>query len=241
MRHVRTLMPYAVVLGAFLALCSLIWNRSPKLSAAQAVAEYDDLLTETLDILQSIRNYEDARRARPSLVQMKRKSDAVWKNLSNCTDWQAAMTDILRFWPVVVETDRECQRTWADIDIAEILYNVYPFTIYEMTAKKHTLLQFRQINFGLDLYHTLYGRYPETLADLTMNAKGFVAPLQSDEITDPWGKPFLYDLDGPHHRGKCPDVWTNGAPCGENKGVVIGNWMKEAPTNPPRKTIFDRP
>src|SRR5262245_11718836 len=62
--------------------------------------------------------------------------------------------------------------------------------------------------------------WPPTLEILTEpKADGGAPYLKREALTDPWSKPFQYDANGTHHKGKLPDIWTV-TPGGE----TIGNW-----------------
>jgi hypothetical protein len=79
---------------------------------------------------------------------------------------------------------------------------------------------------GLDapvkLYFLRHNQWPTDLSvladpDPDNDDKPYVA---DDDILDPWGQPFQIDPDGPHNKGKKPDIFTM-APNGKN----IGNWL----------------
>jgi hypothetical protein len=239
MRHGRSFLPFILILGALFGLWSLISYKSPGLTAAQSLAEYGSILTESLDIVQSIGNLQDARLARPSLAALTRRMDAVLKDLSHRAGPQATSLAMDRFGSVIGAMDDECKRLMSNDEIAETLCNVFPFTVYEKTTAKQALRQLRTIDHALDIYYKVNGRYPNALADLAISRKGH-ALLPIDEISDPWGRLFVYDIQGQRHNGRSPDVWTKGSPCGENKNILIGNWMKDVPTKPPMKSIFGR-
>ncbi len=62
--------------------------------------------------------------------------------------------------------------------------------------------------------------YPETLDALLQPQPRGGLPFFSgrQNLTDPWGKPFRYDITGPSTNGKRPDIWSN-TPRGK-----LGNW-----------------
>jgi general secretion pathway protein G len=65
-----------------------------------------------------------------------------------------------------------------------------------------------------------HGRLPETLNELMTPPDGSAALIEQKMLTDPWGKPYQYQSDGPNNAaaGK-PDIFTT-AP----DGSQIGNW-----------------
>jgi general secretion pathway protein G len=68
-------------------------------------------------------------------------------------------------------------------------------------------------------------QFPDSLRQLTQKDEhGFGPYIESvDDITDPWGKEYLYNKSGPNNQGLKPDISTQ-PPDG---GPVIGNWPKQ--------------
>ena len=69
------------------------------------------------------------------------------------------------------------------------------------------------------------GKYPTQSAGLNaLKSAGMVK--NDDEITDPWGQPFIYTYPGKRSGDKY-DLWSKGADGIENTKDDVGNWKSE--------------
>jgi len=69
-----------------------------------------------------------------------------------------------------------------------------------------------EIAKACDKYMIDHGEYPHELADLLAADQNGKGPyVTRDTLTDPWGQPYRYDLEGSHRSGRVetvlPDVY----------------------------------
>ena len=81
------------------------------------------------------------------------------------------------------------------------------------------------ISKAIQAYEIRHGSPPESLQMLIQPTDGAKPYLEGGAaaLTDPWGKPFQYDLAGPNNGGQKPDVFT----VDPDTGQQIGNWRTQ--------------
>jgi general secretion pathway protein G len=88
--------------------------------------------------------------------------------------------------------------------------------------KSEAKIQVRTLTTACENYELNYRQRPQQLSDL-LNKGEMGGPYlkSSDLLIDPWGKPYVYNREGPNNRGLTPDISTT-----DPDGRVIGNWGK---------------
>jgi general secretion pathway protein G len=76
-----------------------------------------------------------------------------------------------------------------------------------------------KIDGAVGAYRLAYGQNPDNLDILTQKGENGGPYLRQDELMDPWGKKYNYEVSGNNNQGTKPDVSTL-AP----NGKTIGNW-----------------
>ena len=84
---------------------------------------------------------------------------------------------------------------------------------------KVALANLSQLTSAVHAYAAKNKGFPESLNALTEGKSPLVLEKM---LLDPWGNPYAYDVSGPHHEGKAPDIWTDSP-----RRIRIGNWEKE--------------
>jgi hypothetical protein len=89
-----------------------------------------------------------------------------------------------------------------------------------VAAKEGTL----KLAAAIEAYKLNNGNYPAALKDLAAKQPlGGAALLKAEELIDPWGRPYEFDVKGLKNNGDCADVWSRG-PEPKDPKEVIGNW-----------------
>lgn len=99
------------------------------------------------------------------------------------------------------------------------LTSVYVMRYLDDAKKDAARIKATHLATVLSAYHTSKGDYPASLDGLLQPGDGGKPYLGPEEIVDPWGKTFQFDVNGPHNNGLRPDVWTQSP-----DGQTIGNW-----------------
>jgi general secretion pathway protein G len=89
--------------------------------------------------------------------------------------------------------------------------------------KDRAILGAKEIAKAVNVYYTEHqGQWPPNLQVLIQRDGSGKGPYLkgADYLMDPWGNPYLYDLNGPMNNTLEPDVW-----CQDPKtGQKFGNW-----------------
>jgi len=81
--------------------------------------------------------------------------------------------------------------------------------------------QVQVLTEAAQMYQIKTGSYPPDLNTLTQpTADGKAASLEVSALIDPWQRPYQYSVQGAHHAGQKPDIWSTG----EDGNEQIGNW-----------------
>jgi Type II secretion system (T2SS), protein G len=67
------------------------------------------------------------------------------------------------------------------------------------------------------------GDYPPDLETLTRAQPGSRAPLEQEDLLDPWGRPYVYEPGNRHPTTGTPRIYSQGADPADPEGV-IANW-----------------
>jgi general secretion pathway protein G len=96
-------------------------------------------------------------------------------------------------------------------------------SIFGESKEKVARHQIAELTTAARTYKLNNGQFPPSLADLTRpQPNGGRKLIDTDALTDPWGKPYQYSPQGPRNNdGEKPDIWTIS---GEGSGKEIGNW-----------------
>jgi general secretion pathway protein G len=93
---------------------------------------------------------------------------------------------------------------------------------YLDTAKERIAsTQINSIETAVESYKILNGAYPENLNELLV-ATDKPAPLSQQQITDPWNRPYVIDLNTRHPQTGRPLIYSQGANPGTSP--PIRNW-----------------
>jgi len=76
------------------------------------------------------------------------------------------------------------------------------------------------LSYAAEAYKLKFGAYPTNLDQLVQPPDGGSPFVEPDAILDPWRRRYGYNGEGPHNKGKRPDIWTVG-----HDGKVIANWI----------------
>jgi general secretion pathway protein G len=76
-----------------------------------------------------------------------------------------------------------------------------------------------QVGDAAQRFYVSNDRWPTSIQELSQPGPDGKAQMSEDGITDPWGKVYTLDVNGPNHQGSAPDVYTTNP-----GGKVIGNW-----------------
>ncbi len=67
------------------------------------------------------------------------------------------------------------------------------------------------------------GEFPPDLEALTRPPDGKAPPLKPDDLTDPWGRPYVYERDNLNPSTGTPRIYSRGADP-DNPDDIIANW-----------------
>ena len=76
-----------------------------------------------------------------------------------------------------------------------------------------------------DTYKMRHGSAPTSLQELTVPDDSGVPYLETQSLTDPWGREYLYEAQGSHNTIGKPEVYS----LGRNGNTQIGSWMPTPP------------
>jgi hypothetical protein len=104
------------------------------------------------------------------------------------------------------------------------LNGVFPFAQFNSSSRRIARAEIELIDHYIHAFHNHFDRFPKELGELTTTQVFLLRVLRKEEIVDPWGKPYKYDMQGKMNKGSKPDVWTAG-PIGSAEKEAIGNWQ----------------
>ena len=93
-------------------------------------------------------------------------------------------------------------------------------------------IQVERLSSVLDLYRLEVGRYPsqeeglEALVERPAGAESWNGPYlkKADALTDPWGRPYVYQIPGQHGDYDLYSLGADGQEGGEGEDRDLTNW-----------------
>ncbi len=81
--------------------------------------------------------------------------------------------------------------------------------------------QVQTLTEAAQMYQIKHGSFPPDLNTLTQpTPDGKPGSLEVSALIDPWQRPYQYSVQGGHHAGQKPDIWSTG----QDGNQQIGNW-----------------
>jgi len=68
-----------------------------------------------------------------------------------------------------------------------------------------------------------HGDFPQSLEELAQPLDGKPAAVKAEQLMDPWGRPYVLDLNQKHPTTGEPKIYSQGANPGNPQGM-IANW-----------------
>jgi general secretion pathway protein G len=78
------------------------------------------------------------------------------------------------------------------------------------------------IDQAVQMYFKDHNQWPPDLQSLTQKTENGGPYIRPDALIDPWGKPYIMDVNGANNSGTKPDIYTTSP-----EGRQIGNWGKK--------------
>ncbi len=93
-------------------------------------------------------------------------------------------------------------------------------------------IQIERLSGVLDLYRLEVGRYPtqeeglEALVERPADADAWNGPYvkKADSLTDPWGRPYIYQMPGEHGDYDMSSLGADGQEGGEGEDKDVTSW-----------------
>ena len=194
------------------------WLRADEAKADKAVADRLAATEEAAAVLKAVGDAATAKAAVPRLEQIGKTLHAAQTAIDNETR-KAVRTAVEKeqMDKAQAAMDKEFNR----IDAAPELYREVKHTTFirrEQDAHRERARQgVRLVETAVKTYYLRnVGTYPIFLN----NAAAYLE--DKNALTDPWGRPYQYDVTGAKSGGKGPDIWSLGPQ--SEKDAIIGNW-----------------
>jgi hypothetical protein len=187
---------------------------------------------EANELLKSIRTKADAVAARPKLAALGHPKEDFESRLppKRLTDAQRRQLQDkygAEIEAASVEFKQQIDRLEKSPEVMAVLAEAGPIEDYDKTRRLKAWRDAESLAQASELYRLRNGGRPEKLTHLLQPPDGGRPYLDKPLLTDPWGRPYQYDVAGTHNGGSRPDIWSLGPPyAADPKKAIIGNWEK---------------
>lgn len=213
------------------------------LASPSAVGEYEALSTEAvslkeqaLPILQFVKTQADIIDARRTLSRLGERWTAVGNMILITKATDAEVQEVKerlkdRTNSADVKLAQELNRLYRLPNLMVALSETFPIKQLEASKRELASLFIRQLTISSEAYKAVHGNYALNLSALSKGFSNGTPMFRPEDLIDPWGRSYQYDVSGNNHKGVAPDIWSLGPPYRDPKDSIIGNWHinKRAP------------
>jgi hypothetical protein len=216
-----------------LTVTSLLILAVPLITCAdekEAEAQAKALLTQATKLVVTMKEIKDkadaqkVKRELENLISGFIKAQETFRKLPKEDREKIEATYAPKMEDVKVQFNRESERLHKTEGVMDVLGDLAPFKLAREARLRQAELLVLNLDKALQVYRISTGQYPAKLEAL---AEGDKPLVEKRHLKDPWGRPFLYDMNGPKNKGNKPDVWSLGPP--DKKDALIGNWNTKPP------------
>jgi hypothetical protein len=194
---------------------------------AKALLKQATRLVETMKEIKDRADAQKAKRELENIVSGFIKAQEGFRKLPRADREKIEATYAPKLEDVKAQFNRESERLHKTEGVMDVLGDLAPFKLAREARLKQAQLLVQSLDKALQIHKITTGEYPAKLEAL---AEGDKPLVEKKHLKDPWGRPFLYDVNGPKNKGNKPDVWSLGPP--DKKDSLIGNWNAKPPTPP---------
>jgi hypothetical protein len=193
-------------------------------------------LKEIKTLLATVKDQKTAEAARPQMLDLGKRLAKLMNRemiLEKDPEQKKRLAELKKNYQkegkaILEDISREMKRVKDLPGVPKVLRDVPLLEIFDAdnARRERAKVDVQTLTRAVDTYFIANGAYPETLKQLTEGMKPF---LEARALTDPWGRPYVYEPNIRDEQTNRPLIYSQGPRPGDASGR-IRNWPA-----PPKK------